>query len=84
MLFRKEFGCNPGEYARTKVPIPLFIPYGVKFKEIRKENHSMETVQSVFVQLMRKPGRKAIIKEESKQKTTFPIVKKWDAMCGES
>ena len=24
--FLREFGCNPGEYARTKVPIPLFIP----------------------------------------------------------
>ena len=34
--FRREFGCNPGEYARTKVPIPLFIPYGVKFRELRK------------------------------------------------
>ena len=35
--FLREFGCNPGEYARTRVPIPLFIPYGVKFRELRKE-----------------------------------------------
>ena len=60
--FLKEFGCNPREYARTKVPIPLFIPYGVKFREIRRERHAMKEVQSVFVQLMRKPERKVILK----------------------
>ena len=31
--FLREFGCNPGQYARTRIPIPLFIPYGVKFRE---------------------------------------------------
>ena len=30
--FLREFGCNPGAYARQPVPIPLFIPYGVKFR----------------------------------------------------
>ena len=60
--FLKEFGCNPGEYARTKIPIPLFIPYGVKFREIRREKERMKEVQSVFVQLMRKPERKVILK----------------------
>lgn len=56
--FYREFGCHPGEYAREPVPIPLFIPYGVKFRELRKEKSDMENVQSVFVQLMHKPGRK--------------------------
>ena len=92
--FRKEFGCNPGEYARTKLPIPLFIPYGVKFKEIRKENYSMETVQSVFVQLMRKPERKAIIKRGIEAEDYFSYCEEvgcdvWgmrtsmDSLCGE-
>ena len=92
--FRKEFGCNPGEYARTKLPIPLFIPYGVKFKEIRKENYSMETVQSVFVQLMRKPERKAIIKRGIEAEDYFSyceevgcdvwgILTSMDSLCGE-
>lgn len=35
--FHRQFGCNPGEYARKPVPIPLFIPYGVKFRELRKD-----------------------------------------------
>ena len=60
--FYRAFGCNPGEYARTKIPIPLFIAYGVKFRELRKETADMEAVQSVFVQLLKKPARKALIK----------------------
>lgn len=27
--FLKEFGVNPGEFARRPVPIPLFVPFGV-------------------------------------------------------
>ena len=34
--FRREFGCNPVEYAQNPRPITLFIPYGVKFKYMRK------------------------------------------------
>lgn len=60
--FCREFGFTPSEYARHPVPIPLFIPYGVKFREIQKENKTMEKVQSVFIQLIDKPARKALIK----------------------
>ena len=60
--FHREFGFNPGEYARHPVPISLFIPYGVKFKEIVKESKQMETVQSVFIQVIDKPARKVLIK----------------------
>lgn len=60
--FRREFGCNPGEYVKEPVPITLFIPYGVKFREPRKEERNMENLQSVFVQVIHKPERKAIIK----------------------
>lgn len=92
--FRREFGCNPGEYARTKVPIPLFIPYGVKFRELRKETVSMENVQSVFVQLMRKPARKVIVKRGVRAEDYFPyceevgcdiwgILTSMDSLCGE-
>ena len=48
--FRKEFGINPGEYAKNPVPVKLFVAYGVKFKELRKEfsimsepNHSSDS-----------------------------------------
>ena len=32
--FQREFGCNPREYAMNPVPLYLFTPYGVKFREI--------------------------------------------------
>lgn len=92
--FFREFGCNPGEYARTKVPIPLFIPYGVKFRELRKEVSDMENVQSVFVQLIRKPERKVILKRGEKANNYFDycdevgcdvwgVLSSMDSLCGE-
>lgn len=69
--FYREFGCNPKEYARTKVPLPLFVPYGVKFRELRKEVLDMENMQSVFVQLVRKSRRKVILKRGIQAKDYF-------------
>ena len=60
--FLREFGCNPAQYARAPVPITLFIPYGVKFRELRREHIDMENVQSVFVQPVHRPARRAIIR----------------------
>lgn len=92
--FHREFGCNPGEYARTKVPIPLFIPYGVKFRELRKKMLDMKEVQSVFVQLVKKPERKVILKRGVKAEEYFAycgevgcdvwgILTSMDSLCGE-
>lgn len=92
--FHREFGCTPGEYARTKVPIPLFIPYGVKFRELRKETLDMKEVQSVFVQLVKKPERKVILKRGVKAEEYFAycgevgcdvwgILTSMDSLCGE-
>lgn len=92
--FYREFGCNPGEYVRTKAPIPLFIPYGVKFKELRKETFDMEKVQSVFIQLLHKPERKVILKRGIQAEDYFPyceevgcdvwgILTSMDSLCGE-
>ena len=92
--FLREFGCNPGEYARTKVPIPLFIPYGVKFRELRKEVSDVREVASVFVQLMRKPERKVILKRgvwaedyfkycEEVGCDVWGLLTSMDSLCGE-
>lgn len=59
--FYRAFGCNPGEYARAPVPLWLFTPYGVKYRELRKEN-KMENAKTVFVQLVEKPARRALIR----------------------
>lgn len=68
--FMREFGCNPGEYAMNPVPISLFTPYGVKYRYIRRENH-MEQVKSVFIQVIEKPRRKALIKRGVKAQEYF-------------
>ena len=92
--FLKEFGCNPGEYARNPVPIPLFIPYGVKFRELRREAIDLENLQSVFVQMMVRPARKALIRRGTKAEDYFSycgevgcdlwgLLTSMDSICGE-
>ena len=33
--FFREFGCNPSDYRKKPTPVPLFIPFGVKYRELR-------------------------------------------------
>lgn len=58
--FRREFGCNPKEYASSPVPIWLFTPYLIEDAE-RKVSEMSET-RTVFIQAVKKPARKVIIK----------------------
>lgn len=92
--FRREFGINPGEYAKHPVPVTLFVSYGVKFKSLRKENTNMENVKNVFIQLVHKPQRKAIIKRGKKAEQYFDycnevgcdvwgMLMSMDSLCGE-
>lgn len=69
--FYREFGCNPKEYTRNPVPITLFIPYGVKFRELREEKLDMKDLQSVFIQVVKRPERKALIKQGIKAEEYF-------------
>ena len=64
--FLREFGCNPHKYSSSPIPLPLFTPYGVKFVKLWKESKEMDTVTSVFVQVIEKPARKVIIKRGEK------------------
>ena len=70
--FFHEFGCNPREYASKPVPLYLFTPYGVKYREIRKEPEKVERAKTVFVQVIEKPARRAIIKRGKKAEDYFP------------
>ncbi len=60
--FLREFGMTPSKYRFLPAPITLFIPYGVKFKKLFKEKIIMENVRNVFIQVVRKPERKVIVK----------------------
>ena len=59
--FSKEFGCNPGEYSVCPAPIYLFRPYGIKYSKMR-EDTPVKEVKNVFLQVVEKPARKAVIK----------------------
>lgn len=70
--FRREFGCNPKEYALRPVPLPLFTAYGVKFRELgKKEHRTMDNLKSVFIQIVEKPARKVIVKRGVKAADYF-------------
>lgn len=69
--FKREFGCNPNEYARHPIPIYLFIPYGVMYHEIRRKHKKLEEETNVFVQIIHKPERKVLIKRGSKATDYF-------------
>ena len=83
--FYKEFGCNPYEYSMRPTPIYLFKPYGIKYKQ-RRESKSMSEVKSVFVQVIEKPERKAIIKRGKTAKHYFEYCNEvgcdvWGLLC---
>ena len=92
--FYKEFGCNPGEYAKHPVPITLFLPYGVKFRALRKDVLDMEKLQSVFIQVLQKPDRKVVVKRGIQAEDYFAyceevgcdiwgLLSSMDSLCGE-
>ena len=92
--FYKEFGCNPGEYAKHPVPITLFLPYVVKFRALRKDVLDMEKLQSVFIQVLQKPDRKVIVKRGIQAEDYFAyceevgcdiwgLLSSMDSLCGE-
>ena len=92
--FRKEFGINPGEYARSPVPIKLFVAYGVKFRNLRKEYSTMAEPKHVFIQVIHKPRRKVIIKRGIQADNYFDycgevgcdvwgVLLSMDSLCGE-
>lgn len=92
--FLREFGTTPSQYRLRPVPITLFIPYGVKFREIMEERKPMENIRNVFIQVIRKPWRKAIIKRGVKAADywnycmevgcdVWGLLTSMDSLCGE-
>lgn len=69
--FSREFGTTPGEYAKNPVPIALFVPYGAKFRALRKDRADMSNIKNVFIQIIRKPAHKVIIKRGVKAAEYF-------------
>ena len=92
--FYREFGLNPGDYRKRPVPVPFFIPYGAKYRELRKEPIDVSNIQPIFIQLVRKPERLCIIKRGRCAEDYFPyceevscdvwgILTSMKSLCGE-
>ena len=92
--FYREFGLNPGDYRKQPVPVPFFIPYGAKYRELRKEPIDVSNIQPIFIQLVRKPKRLCVIKRGRCAEDYFPyceevscdvwgILTSMKSLCGE-
>ncbi len=71
--FSKEFGISPKRYQKHPIPVRYFITYDVLSRYLfnhRKEGKSMES-KTVFVQVVERPKRKAIIKRGVKATEYF-------------
>lgn len=60
--FHREFGLNPCMYKKHPIPISYFIPYGAKYRALRKERIDMTCIQPIYMQIVQKPERLCIIK----------------------
>ena len=92
--FYREFGLLPRDYAASPVPIALFIPYGAKFRALRKDSIPMKSTNNIFIQVVHKPARKAIIKRGIQADEYFAycaevgcdvwgLLTSMDSLCGE-
>ena len=65
--FTRQFGLSPKRYQKNPEPLPLFMPHQVRdyYQYLHERSKTMsgnQTVKSVFVQVIERPERKAIIK----------------------
>lgn len=73
--FYREFGLNPSDYMKYPIPLTFFIPYGAKYRELRKENIDVSNIQPIFIQIIRRPKRLCIIKRGKCAEDYFPYCK---------
>lgn len=74
--FFKEFGLNPNEYAKDTPPVKLFMPHNIReyYLMVQKGEYHMSNekqTQTVFVQVVKRPKRKLILKRGIKAENYF-------------
>lgn len=60
--FAKEFNITPKAYQTSPIPLPYFIPHGVLTISKNEGGKMMKEMKAVFVQIVERPKRKAIIR----------------------
>lgn len=81
--FAKQFGMSPREYRKSTPPIPLFRPYLLTRKA---QETAMET-QTLYVQLVTRPARTAVIRRAVAAEEYFAYCEEvgcdvWSILCG--
>ena len=81
--FSRQFGMSPREYRRNSPAIPLFRPYR---PITRKQEVKYMEMQTVFVQLIQRPLRKAIILRAKQANEYFAYCEEvgcdvWGVLC---
>lgn len=81
--FARQFGMSPREYRRNSPAIPLFRPYRVI---TQKQEVKFMEMQAVFVQLIHRPLRKAIILRAKQAEEYFAYCEEvgcdvWGVLC---
>lgn len=68
--FYREFRLDSSDYMKNPIPVTFFIAYGAKYRELKKTSIDVLNIQSIFIQVIRKPECLGIIKRE-KQATDY-------------
>lgn len=69
--FSKEFHVSPKKYQSNPIPLPYFISYRVDYQRNEGGEPRMKDVKAVFVQIIDRPKRKAIIRRGIKATNYF-------------
>ena len=79
--FYREFGLNPSDYMKNPVPVPFFIPYGAKYRELRKENIDVSNIQPIFIQVIPQAGAPVYHQARSARRGLFPLLRGGKLRC---
>jgi AraC-like DNA-binding protein len=84
--FAKEFNITPKVYQMSPIPLQYFIPYDVVDIEKEKGDNKMKETKAVFIQVLERPKRKAIIRRGIKATEYFEYCEEvgcdiWGVLC---
>jgi AraC family transcriptional regulator len=90
--FSRQFGVSPRKYGKSKQPLKLFMPHGIRgyylIKQDKEDSVSEKSnVNTVFVQVVDRPERKLILKRGVKATNYFEYCEEvgcdevWGILC---
>jgi AraC-like DNA-binding protein len=84
--FAKEFNITPKTYQKAPIPLQYFTPFDVVDNSNRKGKQTVMSNKAVFVQIVERPKRKAIIRRGINAKHYFEYCEEvdcsiWGVLC---